>query len=62
MWQDRSSMTNHTWVYTMKHKSETFQMFKEWKAMVEKAIGLKVKRLRTDNGGEYRSNEFEDYL
>ena len=54
--------TRNTWVYTMKHKSETFQKFKEWKAMVEKTTGLKIKRLRTDNGGEYTSNEFEEYL
>ena len=54
--------TRNTWVYVMKHKSETFQKFKEWKAMVEKSTGLKIKRLRTDNGGEYTSNEFEEYL
>lgn len=44
--------TRNTWVYMMKNKSETFQKFREWKAMVEKTTGLKVKRLRTDNGGE----------
>ena len=40
----------------MKNKSEAFQKFAEWKAMVEKSSGLKVKVLRTDNGGEYTSN------
>ena len=54
--------TRNTWVYVMKHKSETFQKFKEWKAMVEKSTGLKIKRLRTNNGGKYTSNEFEEYL
>ena len=30
--------------------------------MVEKSLGQQVKILRTDNGGEYTSNEFETYL
>lgn len=34
----------------------------EWKTMVEKSTGHNVKTLRTDNGGEYTSREFEDYL
>ena len=34
----------------------------EWKSLVEKSSGYKVKRLRTDNGGEYTSIEFESYL
>ena len=50
------------WVYTLKHKSEVFEKFTEWKSMVEKSSGTKVKVLRTDNGGEYTSKEFEQYL
>ena len=40
------------WVYTLKHKSEVFEKFTEWKAVVEKSSGMKLKVLRTDNGGE----------
>ena len=46
----------------MKRKSEVFKKFKEWKALVEKSSGMKVKALRTDNGGEYTSTELEEYL
>ena len=46
----------------MKNKHEVFQKFLEWKAMVERSTGHKVKILRSDNGGEYTSNKFEDYL
>ena len=49
------------WVYTLKHKSEVFEKFTEWKSMVEKSSGMKVP-VRTDNGGEYTSKEFEQYL
>ena len=50
------------WVYTLKHKSEVFEKFTDWKSMVEKSSGMKVKVLRTDNGEEYTSKEFEQYL
>ena len=30
--------------------------------MVEKSSGEKIKTLRSDNGSEYTSKEFEDYL
>ena len=46
----------------MKHKSEVFQKFKEWKTIIEKATGKKVKTFRTDNGGEYTSTESDEYL
>uniref|UniRef100_A0A1D1Z793 Retrovirus-related Pol polyprotein from transposon TNT 1-94 n=1 Tax=Anthurium amnicola TaxID=1678845 RepID=A0A1D1Z793_9ARAE len=43
------------WVYFLKHKSEVFEKFKDWKTNVEKQTGKHVKVLRTDNGGEYTS-------
>ena len=46
----------------MKHKDEVFVRFLEWKALVENSTGRKLKALRTDNGGEYTSKEFETYL
>ncbi|ONK68536.1 uncharacterized protein A4U43_C05F12960 [Asparagus officinalis] len=38
------------WVYPLKHKSDVFATFKQWKVMIEKQRGKKVKNLRTDNG------------
>ena len=46
----------------MRHKSETFDKFKEYKALVEKQLGKVIKMLRSDRGGEYLSGEFEDFL
>ena len=47
----------------MKHKSEVLEKFTEWKALVEKSRGKKVvKVLRSDNRGEYISNDFDDLL
>ena len=42
-------------------KSDVFQTCKNWKCLVENEIGKKLKCLRSDNGGEYCSHEFEDY-
>ena len=43
----------------MQKKSETFLKFCEFKALVEKESGKKVKVLRSDNGGEYILGEFK---
>ena len=45
----------------MKHKSDVFASFKKWKAEVENQTGLKVKCLRSDNGGEYDKSEFKAF-
>uniref|UniRef100_A0A2N9FNK6 Integrase catalytic domain-containing protein n=1 Tax=Fagus sylvatica TaxID=28930 RepID=A0A2N9FNK6_FAGSY len=49
------------WVYVLKTKDQVFQLFKKFHAMVERQKGKSLKCLRTDNGGEYTSNEFENY-
>jgi hypothetical protein len=54
--------TRKVWVYFMKHKGEVFQHFLNFKAMVEKEKGVSIKCLRSDGGGEYFSNEFNEYL
>ena len=52
--------TRYTWVYVLKR--EVFSVFKEWKTFVEKSSGHRVRKIRSDNGGEYVSKEFEEYL
>ena len=54
--------THYTWIYILKKKDEVFKCFVEWKALVEKSSGRKLKTLRSDNGGEYVSTEFNNYL
>ena len=48
--------------YFMKHKSEAIEKFKEFKAVAEKESGMTIKALRSDQGGEYMSEEFKIYL
>ena len=51
--------TRMTWVVFLRHKSEPFENFKAFKALVENDTDQKIKCLRSDNGGEFTSNEFE---
>ena len=46
----------------MKHKSETFEKFKEFQSEVENHHNKKIKFLRSDRGGEYLSYEFGLHL
>ena len=50
--------SRYTWVFFIKKKSEVLEKFIDLKALVENASGRKIKYLRSDNGGEYVSNEF----
>jgi hypothetical protein len=51
-----------TFVYFLKSKGEVLEKFKEFKALVENQTGKRIKTLRSDNGGEYSSRRFSDFL
>ena len=46
----------------MRRKSDTYEMFKEYRALVEKQLDKPIKTLRSDRGGKYLLGEFEDHL
>ena len=50
-----------TWIYFLKAKSEVFEKFKEFKALIENLSDKRIKALRLDNGREYTSKEFEAF-
>ena len=45
----------------LKKKSDVFTVFKQFRALVENITGRTVKCLRTDNGGEFTSKQFDNY-
>lgn len=51
--------TRMMWLYTIKFKSETLEVFRKFKTLIEKESDESIKILRTDGGGEYTSKEFE---
>ena len=46
----------------MKHKSESFEKFKEIRNEVEKQAGKCIKVLHSDRGGEYLLDQFMEYI
>src|SRR3954471_13458725 len=53
--------TRYCRVYLLKTKDEALSFFKVYKAEVENQLDRKIKRLRSDRGGEYFSNEFDAF-
>ena len=58
--------SRYTTVYFLKRKSETLGKFQSYVSLMEnicskKVQKLNIKTLRSDNGGEYKSNEFQNY-
>jgi hypothetical protein len=40
-----------TWIYSTRTKNEVLSRFQEFKALVENQTSMKIKTLRSDNGG-----------
>jgi transposase InsO family protein len=51
--------SRYCYVYLLKTKYEALNYFKTYKAEVENQQETKIKRFRSDRGGEYLSNEFD---
>jgi transposase InsO family protein len=49
------------YVYLLKSKDEALYYFKTYKVEVENQLERKIKRLRSDRGGEYFSGDFSDF-
>ena len=49
------------WIGLIKHKDEALEKFQIFKALVENELDLKIKCLRSAQGGEYISDEFFDF-
>ena len=48
--------SRYCWVYFLKQKSEFFETFKVFKALVENMCRNKIKFIRNENGKEYVKN------
>ena len=54
-------VSRKTWIYFLMKKDEVFMWFCTFKALVENLTRKKIKILRTDNGTEYETNEFNNF-
>ena len=53
--------TRMTWMFLLKNKSKTFSCFQVFKESTKNERDMKIKCLRSDNGGEFVSKEFNRY-
>lgn len=49
-------------IYLLRNKSEALDKFKIFKKRIERQTGKKIGKLKSDQGGEYTSQAFYDYL
>lgn len=54
--------TGYTETIMLRNRSDVLEAFKDYKRKVEKQTGQQIRRLRTDNGREYLSNSFKNFL
>lgn len=54
--------TRKIFVYFLRSKSDVLKYFKEFQAFVENQTGLKIKKVRSDNGTEYCNEGFKNYF
>ena len=56
-----NDFSRKVWIYFLVAKFEAFTTFKNYKSLVEKESGAPICCLRTDKGGEFTSNEFNEF-
>lgn len=49
------------WMYFLKRKSDVFITFKKGKVLIKKQTSKKIKRLRANNGLEFRLGQFDKF-
>ena len=47
--------SRYTWVFFLHDKADTYDIFKKFMKRAENEFELKVKKLRSDNGSEFRN-------
>ncbi|KAK8528241.1 hypothetical protein V6N12_074775 [Hibiscus sabdariffa] len=54
--------SRYGYIYLMRHKSKALEKFKEFKNEVQNQHGKSSKALRSDRGGDYLSEDFDELL
>jgi transposase InsO family protein len=54
--------SRYTWVFFMKEKSKVYEIFKKFAKRAQNEFDLNIKRVRSDNGTEFKNTNIEQYL
>lgn len=50
-----------SWLFPLELKSKVFQTFRDFHIMIEKSLGLPIRSIQTDCGGEFLNLKFQNY-
>ena len=53
--------SRYTWTFFLKHKSDAFEIFKNFSKRIQKQHSFKIKTIRSDHGGEFENEKFEEF-
>src|SRR5574338_561147 len=53
--------SRYTWIFFLKNKSDTFDNFKVFVKRIQNIKTLKIKNIRSDHGGEFENEVFEQF-
>lgn len=53
--------SDYTWAYNTERKSDTLKVFQNWQKLITNQLSTPIKRLQTDNGGEYTGTDFKEW-
>nr|ABF97186.1 retrotransposon protein, putative, unclassified [Oryza sativa Japonica Group] len=56
------NFSRFTWVYFLHDKSEAQDVFKRFAKQAQNLYDLTIKRVRSDNGGEFKNTQVEEFL
>ena len=51
-----------TWVFFLQDKSEVQETFKKFARRAQNEFEVKIKRIRSDNGSEFKNTSIEEFL
>ena len=52
--------SRYTWVFFLNDKADTYDILKKFMTRAENVFDLKVKKVRSDNGSEFRNTRVEE--
>jgi transposase InsO family protein len=51
-----------TWVFFLQEKSQTQETLKKFLSQAQNEFGLRIKKIRSDNGTEFKNSQIEGFL
>ncbi len=56
------NVSKKTWIYFLKSKDQVYTKFRQFHALVTNKSGMTMKKLHSDNGGEYVDSQLQKFL